>query len=49
MDVQDFLNRNDVRIELGDDVRNAIGTDALIKTAALMNIVSGDPQSKAHC
>jgi hypothetical protein len=42
LDANDFLQRDDVSVQFTQDLRDAIGADAPIKAAALMDIVSGD-------
>jgi hypothetical protein len=45
LDADDFLQRDDVSVQFAQDLCYAMGTDSPVKTAALMDIVSGDAQA----
>lgn len=46
LDANDFLQRDNVSVQFAQDLRDAIGADASIKAAALMDIVSGDAHAR---
>src|SRR5262245_57724676 len=47
--IENFLDRHDIGIQFSDDLRNAFRTRTLIQSLALMYVVAGDTDAKAHC
>src|SRR5581483_737114 len=49
LQVEDFLNGNDIGVQLFDYGRNALGAGAPIEAPALMNVVGCDTDPADHC
>jgi hypothetical protein len=49
LDIENFLKSDDVSIELRENVHNALGTGATVKSSALMHVVCGNANLEAHC
>lgn len=46
LDADDFLKRDDISVQFTQDLRDAIGANAPIKAAALVDIVSCDAHAR---
>jgi hypothetical protein len=48
-DIENLLHRDNIGIQLYNDFRDSLRTGTAVQTFAFVNIVSGNPEAKAHC